>query len=122
MVEAPQLLVEGVDQHQAADVECIEEDPGEECEEIVAKDHIVDDSCVAQVDHLPHGEDAHGDHPGHEPGLVLQPHRVQEEAGCEKERDGGDKGDDGCEEEDVPHVMISNIDKLVGHPVVASVD
>ena len=122
LVQAPQLLVEGVHEHQGSNVEHVEDHPGEECEEIVAKDHIVDDGRVAQVNHLPNGEDGHGDHPGHEPGLILQPHRVEEEAGCEEERDGCDERDYAGEEEDVPHMMISNINKLVRHPVVASVD
>ena len=122
VVQAPQLLVERVHHHQGADVEDVENHPGEEREEVITEDHVIDDCRVTQLHNLPDDEECHCDEPGHEPRLVLQSDGVEEEAGGEEEREGGEEGDDGGEEEDVPDVVVPDVDKLVGHPVVAGVD
>ena len=59
LVQTPQLLVEGVHDHQGTDIEHVEDHPREEREEIVTKDHVIDDCGVTKLYNLPDDEECH---------------------------------------------------------------
>ena len=47
---------------------------------------------------------------------------IEQKAGGDKQRHGGRNVDQTCEDENVPDVVIPDIDKFVRYPVISSVD
>ena len=108
-----QLVVEREHHHPGHHTHCAEDEPGEEGEDVVAEDEIIDDGAVEEVDKSPEAESCHGAEPRHKPGLVLMTESVDQEAGCDEEGDGTCNADEAGHDEQVPDMVVANVNKLV---------
>jgi len=64
-------MVHGVHNQDVHDADCAEQQPGEESENVVSKDEIIDKTAVAKVDNFPGSEHCHCQQPSNKPSLVL---------------------------------------------------
>ena len=122
LLQAPQLVVQGVDDDPGEQWHAAEDEPGEETEDVVAEDEIIDNGAVAEVDDPPEAEAGHGTEPGDKACLILKPHGVDEEAGGDEESNGAGDAEEGGHDEDVPDVVVADIHELVADPVVSCVN
>ena len=121
-LQTAQLVVEREHHAPGHHTHRAEDQPGEECEDVVAKDEIIDNGAVEEVDQSPEAEGCHGAEPRHKPGLVFISECIDQEAGGDKESDGSGDAEEAGHDEQVPDVVVANVDKLVGDPVISGVD
>ncbi len=73
-----ELEVERPDANEGEDVDDVEDEPGDEHDDVVREDQVVDDVAVDEGEETPDREDAHGPQPAPECVLLLLPKSVQQ--------------------------------------------
>ena len=70
-------MVHGVHNQDVHDADCAEQQPGEESENVVSKDEIIDKTAVAKVDNFPGSEHCHCQQPSNKPTPTTTIHNNQ---------------------------------------------
>jgi len=89
--DAGQLQVERVHHYPGKNIQHVEDEPGEEGENVVAEYHIVDNGAIGPGYYSPRGKDAHGYQPRLEPSLLLQSESIQGDARGDEQGQGSEQ-------------------------------
>jgi len=119
--DTSQLQVERVHHYPGKHIQHVEDEPCEEGEDMVAEDHVVNNSAIRPGYYSPWCEDAHGDQPGLEPSLLLQSEGVQGDTGGDEQGHGSKQWEQSRHQQEVSDMMVSYVNKVKGEDVVTSV-
>jgi len=117
-----QFQIEGVHDHPGHDVEDVEDDPDEEHDDVIGKDHIIDNEGIDPGNNPPWSKDAHRPQPASKLGLLLQSESIEGVATADEDRDAADESEEGGHEQQVPHMMVTNVNKIKREQIVTIVN